>query len=543
MKGGAVSRRPVSIDGAVRASWMLFVASGLLDAGVLAAETYRRCNASPRYDACECRGYRRGQDQLVTPSTHPTNSDLCNLINLQTAFEYAVDGEGRGLAVVLLRGERYPLSPPVYELRGGAVAATINDGVIRAQAHGQTWTSSGSGAYPKVSLPVFRGYDEHPPTRCQDVPRPDSTGTRARSVPFGESQDCARHPKHQMQIFDAGGFRVSIHHLELDGGLDPTCSPRMPSSSGWRRRFPRPALVELGWSALASGTTFHDNVVVNVAGWTALHLGEGPLDDLGRPACKAVEVYGNTFADLGWNLCDPRAHPRRQCYWTDAVSMACMGSVRDNTVSNPSDVGIVAFVGGVSLEGNVILSDRSKAFAGIAAVDEFQTADGHWVANHDDTFIAGNTVRADPGGAFDVGIAVGRWAWSCVSRASPTFADSVVVSNRIDAGDGRINYGLAVTLADGVVREGLRVGSVRTCRSSRCFEDFLPNTFRGSFGRGTPGQGCSGRSAGPPSPYVVNSCTNCWLQDGYVHAEDYKVLLGGIAHENPPVCPASPAPD
>jgi hypothetical protein len=524
----------------VRGWWKLLFVAGLFDVSAEAAGTYRRCHASARYDGCECRSYRRGQDQTVAPSTHPMSPELCNLINLQTAFEYAVDAEGRGLRVVLQRGGRYPLSPPVYDLRGDQVVATINDGVIRAQAHGQTWTSSGDGAYPKVSLPPFRGYDEYPPTRCDVPSRPErDIGTRQRSLPFRYIPDCDRHPKHQMQIFDAGGFRVSIDHLELDGGLEASCSPRMPPFGGWRRRFPRPALVELGWSALASGTAFHDNVVVNVAGWTALHLGEGPLDDEGSPACRGVEVYNNTFADLGWNLCDPHTFgSARQCYWTDAVSMACAGSVRHNTVRNPTDVGIVAFVGGVSLEGNEIVSDRSKAFAGIAAVDEFETADGIWVANHDETLIAGNTVRVDPGGAFDVGIAVGRWAWSCQPRAQPTFANSLVVSNRIDAGEGRINYGLAMTLADGVVREGLRVGSARTCGPTRCYEDFLPNTFRGSFGRGSPGLGCSGRSAGPPSPYVVNSCTNCWLQEGYVRAENYKVLLGGITPENPPVCPA-----
>jgi hypothetical protein len=524
----------------VRGWWVLAFVAGLFDVSAEAAEPYRRCHASPRYDGCECRSYRRGVDQLVAPSVHPTNPELCNVINLQTAFEYAVDAEGRGLRVVLQRGESYPLSAPLYDLRGGRVAGTINDGVIRGQAHGQTWTSSGDGAYPKVVLPPFRGYDEHPPTRCDDPVRPerDAPGTRDLSLPSRYPKDCVRHPLHQMQIFDAGGHRVTIDHLELDGGLDPACPPRMPPYDGWRRRFPRPALVELGWSASSSGTSFHDNVVRNVAGWTALHLGEGPLDGAGRPACRRVEVYNNTFTDLGWNLCDSDAlTSARQCYWTDAVSMACSGTIRDNAVKNPTDVGIVAFVGGVEIEGNEIVSDRSKAFAGIAAVDEFETADGRWVANHDQTLVVSNTVRADPGGAFDVGIAFGRWAWSCESRARPTFADSVVVSNRIDAGEGRINYGLAVTLADGVVVEGMRVGSSRTCGPSRCYEDFLPNTFRGRFGGSSPGLGCSGRPAGPPSPYVVNSCANCWLQEGYVRAEDYKVLLGGIAPENPPSCP------
>jgi len=312
----------------------------------------------------------------------------------------------------------------------------------------------------------------------------------------------------------------------------------MPPVDGWRRRFHRPALVELGWSAAASGTEFHDNVVRNAAGWTGLHLGEGPLDERGVPACRDVLVYGNAFSDLGQNLCDPRGGAYRQCYWADAISMACSGSVRDNTIQNPTDVGIVAFVGGVEIHGNEILSDRGKAFGGIVAVDELQTASGTWVANHDDTVIAGNTVRAAATGGFDIGIAIGQWAWRCTPRARPTFADSLVVGNRLDGGEGRINYGLAVTLADGVETDGFRVGSSKTCGRSRCYEDFLPNTFRGVFGAGAPGAGCSGERAGPPSPYVVNSCTNCWLQDGFVRAGDYFALLGGITPATAPVCTA-----
>ncbi len=526
----------------MRTVWVLAaVAVGLVGARAEAQPSSKSCDASSYYDGCECRGYRRGQDQVVAPSTHPTRAELCNLVNLQTAFDRAVGADGEGLTVVLLRGERYPLSPPVYELRGGTVVDTINDGVIRARAHGQRWTSSGSGPYPRISLPPFRGYDEHAPVGCEEVPGPYLASGRKPKIPKARPFfPCPRYPKHQMQLFDAGGYRVTIDHLELDGGLDPSCAPRMPPFGGWRRHFTRPALVELGGSALASGTAFHDNVVVNAAGWTALHLFEGPLDESGIPACRGVEVFGNTFADLGHNLCDPvtgRDGDPPQCYWADGISMACTGSVRQNTVRNATDVGIVAFVGDVSIEGNVVSSDRGKAFGGIAAVTEFERSDGTWVANHDDTVIAGNTVRADPGGAFDIGVAVGLWAWSCEPRARPTFANSLVIANRIDAGQGRINYGLAVTLADGVLKEGLRVGSTRTCGPARCWEEFLPNTFRGDFGGGTPGLGCAGRSAGRPSPYVVNSCTECWLQEGYAHAEDYKLLLGGIAHARPPACP------
>ena len=517
------------------------VVLGLLGAPAEAQPTYRPCDASADYDGCECRGYRRGQDQVVAPSTHPTRPELCNLINLQTAFDYAVGAGGEGLAVVLLRGERYALSGPVYDLRGQTVAETVNDGVIRARAHGQRWTSSGSGPYPRISLPPFRGYDEHAPVGCETPPGPDrGSGRKPRSPERRPSVPCPRHPKHQMQIFDAEGHRVTIDHLELDGGLDPSCAPRMPPFGGRRRYFRRPALVELGGSALASGTAFHDNVVVNAAGWTALHLFEGPLDESGAPACRGVEVHGNTISDLGWNLCDPvtgRDGNPPQCYWADGISMACAGSVRQNTIRNPTDVGIVAFVGDVSIEGNVVSSDRGKAFGGIAAVTEFERSDGTWVANHDGTLIAGNTVRADPGGAFDIGVAVGSWAWSCAPNARPTFANSLVIANRIDAGEGRINYGLAVTLADGVQKEGLRVGSTRTCGPTRCWEEFRPNTFRGDFGVGTPGLGCSGRAAGWPSPYVVNACSQCWLQEGYAHAEDYKLLLGGLAHTNPSTCP------
>jgi hypothetical protein len=523
----------------VRYVGTLVVVAGLAGPSVEAAQNYVKCGGNPIYDGCECRSYRRGQDQVVAPSTHPTRASVCNLINLQTAFEYAVDGEGNGLSIVLLRGESYPLSPPVYELRGDTVLATINDGVIRAHAHGQTWTSTGSGAYPRISLAPFRGYEEYPPTGCLIPPPDQPDDDRLLGRPGVQPlPGCERHPKHQMQIFDAEGHRVSIDHLAFDGGLDVTCSPRMPPYTGWRRRFHRPALVELGWSAAASGTEFHDNEVANAAGWTSLHLGEGPLDAQGRPACRDVLVYGNRFADLGYNLCDSRGGDRRQCYWADAVSMACSGSVRDNTIRNPTDVGIVAFVGDVAIQNNEIVSDRGKAFGGIAAVDELQAPSGAWVANHDDTVIAGNTVRAVGTGAFDVGIAIGWWAWGCAPRARPTFAGSLVVSNRLDAGEGRINYGLAVTLADGVESDGFRVGSSRTCGASRCFEDLLPNTFRGRFGDGRPGSGCSGESAGPPSPYVVNSCTNCWLQDGFVRASDYVDLLGGIVPSAEPVCTA-----
>ena len=360
------------------------VVLGLLGAPAEAQPTYRPCDASADYDGCECRGYRRGQDQVVAPSTHPTRPELCNLINLQTAFDYAVGAGGEGLAVVLLRGERYALSGPVYDLRGQTVVETVNDGVIRARAHGQRWTSSGSGPYPRISLPPFRGYDEHAPVGCETPPGPDrGSGRKPRSPERRPSVPCPRHPKHQMQIFDAEGHRVTIDHLELDGGLDPSCAPRMPPFGGRRRYFRRPALVELGGSALASGTAFHDNVVLNAAGWTALHLFEGPLDESGAPACRGVEVHGNTISDLGWNLCDPvtgRDGNPPQCYWADGISMACAGSVRQNTIRNPTDVGIVAFVGDVSIEGNVVSSDRGKAFGGIAAVTEFERSDGTWVA-------------------------------------------------------------------------------------------------------------------------------------------------------------------
>jgi hypothetical protein len=502
---------------------------------------YLPCHQSSFYDGCECRGYVAGRDQTVAPSTHPSKAELCNLINLQTAFEHAVDAAGNGLTVALIRGSRYPLSAPVYRFDGRDVVEVVNDGRIRAYAHGQRWTSIGAGPYPVVSLPPFRGYDEHKPIGCLgELPREkgepgDPRGGRDPRIP-----PCRRFPTHQIGLFDATGYRVTIEYLELDGGLDPTCTPRMPPFPGSRRDIDRHGLVELGWSAEASRTAFHDNVVRNVVGWTALHLGEGRLSVSGMPSCRDVEVYGNTFEDLGYNLCDPETDASGgsyECYWGDAVSMACTGSVRDNRIRNPTDVGIVAFVGGVTIEGNVVSSDRSKAFGGIVAVDEFRREDGTWVANHDSTVIAGNTIRADPGGGFDVGIGLGSLTWTCAAQAQPTFADSLVVANRIEAAGGRINYGLAVTLADGVESDGLRVGSARVCGPAGCEDTLLPNTFVGMFGGGPPGGGCAGQPAGPPYPYVVNSCMRCWLQEGYLQGSDYRHLLHGVAPVNPPMCP------
>jgi hypothetical protein len=524
----------------------LALITALALAAARAEAAYRRCHESDFYDGCECRGYVPGSDQIVVPSTHPAKAELCNLINLQTAFEYAVDGTGSGLTISLIRGSRYPLSAPVYRFDGRDVVEVVNDGRIRAMAHGQRWTSVGPGPYPVVSLPPFRGYDEHKPSGCQGEPAeqerkseeprrpPNPRDPRDPRIP-----PCRRFPKHQIGLFDATGYRVSIEYLELDGGLDAACAPRMPPFPGARRDHERHGLVALGWSAESSGTVFHDNVVRNVVGWTALHLGEGKLSTAGVPSCRGVEVYGNTFENLGYNLCDPvtdEAGVPRECYWGDAISMACTGSVRNNRIRNPTDVGIVAFVGGVVIEDNLISSDRSKAFGGIAAVDEFRREDGTWVANHDATVIAGNTIRADPGGGFDVGIGLGSLTWTCAARALPTFASSLVIANRIEAAGGRINYGLAVTLADGVESDGLRVGSARVCGRAGCVDAPLPNTFVGMFGGGPPGFGCAGQPAGPPYPYIVNSCSRCWLQEGYVRGPDYRHLLHGVAPANPPTC-------
>ena len=129
-----------------------------------------------------------------------------------------------------------------------------------------------------------------------------------------------------------------------------------------------------------------------------------------------------------------------------------------------------------------------------------------------------------------------RKTWGCEARAQPTFTGSVVVDNHVEAAGGRINYGVAVTLADGVSEEGLRVGSARLCGPTRCFDAALPNTFAGTFGGGSPGVGC-GRPAGAPAPYVVNSCTHCSLQEGYRSGSDYKLLLWGLTPQNPPSCP------
>jgi len=509
-------------------------------APVGADAAYRRCHESTFYEGCECRGYLPGRDQTVIPSSHPSRPELCNLINLQTAFEYAVDAAGNGLTVALARGSRYPLSAPVYRFDGPEVVEVVNDGRIRAQAHGQRWTSIGAGPYPRVSLPPFAGYDEHQPAGCRgelpdDKEEPqDPRGPRNPRIP-----PCRRFPTHQIGLFDATGYRVTIEYHELDGGLDPACAPRMPPFPGSRRDVDRHGLVELGWSAEASGTIFHDNVVRNVVGWTALHLGEGRLGADGVPSCRDVEVYGNTFENLGYSLCDPATDANgvsRECYWGDAISLACTGSVRNNRIRNPTDVGIVAFVGGVAIEGNVISSDRSKAFGGIVAVDEFRREDGTWVANHDATVIAGNTIRADAGGGFDVGIGLGSLTWTCAAQVQPTFAASLVVANRIEAAGGRINYGLAVTLADGVSDDGLRVGSARVCGRGGCADAPFPNAFVGTFGGGPPGLGCSGQPAGPPYPYIVNSCARCWLQDGYAQGSDYRHLLHGVAPVNPPAC-------
>ena len=499
----------------------------------LVAHGYLKCGESPFYDGCECRQYVRGSDQTVYPSAHPVYPDRCNLVNLQTAFEYAVDAGGRGLSVSLVRGAAYPLSGPVYETAGNEVLIdplsgrhrVVNDGIIRAQADGQTWTSVGTGSYPLVSLPRFHGYFEYEPWGCDAANYDEPT--------------CLRFPYHQVGLFDARGHLVTIEYLHLDGGLSAVCMPVPPLFDDWRKAYERPALLELGWSAAASGTIVHDNVIGNVVGWTAVHLGEGPLAD-GLPACRDVQVFANEIHDLGYNHAYEFQTPAGRAghaYWSDGVSMACRGTVRDNVVVNATDVGIVAFTGDVSVYGNTIVSRRSKAFAAINAADELPGADGQWTANHDRTAIHSNVVRAEPGGAFDIGINLGVYGWGCTARAWPTFDRSAVFWNTIAAAGGRINYGLSVSLAYGGDGEGaLFVGWRRRCNlGGGCIASPAANVFSGTFGGGRPGTGC-GAPAAAPGPYVVNTCVNCLLQAGHASSPGYRGLLGGIDPENPGYC-------
>ncbi|CAL1700286.1 unnamed protein product [Somion occarium] len=143
--------------------------------------------------------------------------------------------------------------------------------------------------------------------------------------------------------------------------------------------------------------------------WSCLHIAEGPL------TCNNATVQHNDIGPCGSDTFQE---------WADGISVSCRNSlVRNNTISNPTDGGIVLFGSpGTLVENNTIFVETNTLLGGINLVD-YLPFDGDYTGTivRDNIIMGGfATDEAEPGDTkgnnnedviIKIGIAIGPRTW------------------------------------------------------------------------------------------------------------------------------------
>ncbi|THH28421.1 hypothetical protein EUX98_g5766 [Antrodiella citrinella] len=214
--------------------------------------------------------------------------------------------------------------------------------------------------------------------------------------------------------------------------------------------------------------------------WSCLHVAEGPF------TCDNVTVQNN---DIG-----PAGSDQFQ-QWADGISVSCQNSlVRNNTVNNPTDGGIVLFGSpGTVVENNTIFVETQTLLGGINMVDYEP-----WGGNYTNTIVRNNSIfggfstdTPTPGeedGAnqddviIKIGIAIGPRTWFGNQYGLNVSANGMVLNNQLS---GAFGYGIAITSATNfTVSDNILVGNT----------SFI----------GASGPNCSSTATTPtPAPFVI----------------------------------------
>jgi Right handed beta helix region len=238
---------------------------------------------------------------------------------------------------------------------------------------------------------------------------------------------------------------ISVHHLIVDG-----------ARSRYGRDPKGEALIDLGGDV--SGIEVDHVRAFDPRGWSVLHVFEGK-------SCSGARVVYN---DIG-----PSGHPNHE--WADGISFACRdGFIQHNTITDPSDGGIVIFgAPGTLVEDNLIVTRSNTLLGGINLVD-YGPFDGDYAG----TIVRHNRIQAS-GGYIKVGIAAGPVVWG--DRKGRNVRGAQIADNTI-VGDN-IGFGIA---ADGVT-------------------DFTitGNRTQGRFG-GVRGERCWPNTTPPGHPFIRN---------------------------------------
>jgi parallel beta-helix repeat protein len=206
------------------------------------------------------------------------------------------------------------------------------------------------------------------------------------------------------------------------------------------------------------------------------------------PACRDAKILGNTISDAG----TATATVTR----ADGISLACGTSeVRDNTVTNATDGGIVIFgAPGSTIAGNTITAVSQNELGGINLVD-YAPVDG----NYTGTTVTGNII--DGKSAFiKVGVAMGPQVWGC--RTSGKNYGATVTGNIVEGEN--VGYGYAVN----GVRAWKVTGNTDTARHV-----------------GVTSAGCAGATS-QPRAFQVASAISSVLQRQFVSGQRLKYVLG-----------------
>jgi len=193
----------------------------------------------------------------------------------------------------------------------------------------------------------------------------------------------------------------------------------------------RPSLGPRGGDALiyaggmASGQVIRAVKAFDTRSWSTIHIIEG-----GSPPCSDALVENNEIGPAG----------QPDGTWADGISLACTDSVvRNNTITDATDGGIVIFgAPGSLVENNVIRAQTRTLLGGINMVDFLYEGD------YSGTVVRANVIDA-AGAVIRIGMAMGTHPWFCDPDQDAVLIGAVVTGNTLQG--AHMQYGYAV---DGV---------------------------------------------------------------------------------------------
>ncbi|KAK3317234.1 hypothetical protein B0T19DRAFT_468761 [Cercophora scortea] len=211
------------------------------------------------------------------------------------------------------------------------------------------------------------------------------------------------------------------------------------------------ALLEMGGGT--DGQTVAHVVAKNTRSWSCMHfIGSGQPNN----PCRNANVTFNTVGPCGQEGTDANGNG----LWADGMSIECVNSqVNDNTVTGPTDGGIVIFgsPGSHFLRNTITSSSTYLGFGGINMVDL------SYGGNYSGVVVSNNVIQGVGNGLFELGIGMGSQVWS-----NPHFGDNfgpTTVTNNVFSG----NIGFSIVINgwyNGLTVTGNDVSGVTTPTSS-----------------------------------------------------------------------------